>query len=253
MRAADGGFELEPEPPGRRPGRLEQRVGRGGSAYRRRVARRDERSGASVQHGLCRRDGQHEVGLDEIRMDATRSPETDQRVVFRVVHHDPAVELARLRRRKEPLEIALGETAAEPACHEDRLALVRHAAPLELLDRCRDRRLPGVLRRAGQRERRRLDEDRRPSATRRQAFERGPRQREAERVPNRGRDVDDPLGRRRRPKNDVIVPGRHQDDARAGEQRNAAHGSNPINRSARIALQPPAVGYPTRGLAVCAA
>ncbi len=82
-------------------------------------------------------------------MDAARSPEADQRLVFRVVHHDSAAELARLRRRKEPLEVALGEAAPEPACDEDRLALVRHAATLELFDRRRDRRLPGVLRRAG--------------------------------------------------------------------------------------------------------
>ena len=86
----------------------------------------------------------------------------------------------------------------------------------------------------GSGKRRRLDEDRCPSATRCQAFERGPRQRKAERVPNRGRDVDNPLGRRRRPKNDVIVPGRHQDDARAGEQRNAAHGTMRSRSLARI-------------------
>ena len=159
-------------------------------------------------------------------MDATRSPEADQGLVFRVVHHDPAVELACLRRRKEPLEVALGETAAEPSCDEDRLAFVGHAAALQLLDRRCDRRLAGVLRRARQRQRRGLDEDRRPSATRRQAFERGTGQREAERVANRGGGVDHPLGRRRRPKNDIVVTGRHQHDARAGEQRNAAHGLN---------------------------
>ena len=47
------------------------------------------------------------------------------------------------------LEVALAEAASEPTRDEDRLALVRDPAALELRDRHGDRRLPGVLRRAG--------------------------------------------------------------------------------------------------------
>ena len=157
-------------------------------------------------------------------MDATRSPETDQRLVFRVVHHDSVSGTRVLSgRRKEPLEVALGEPAAEPTCDEDRLALVRHAAPpsSSIVAAIADFRAscgaPGMGKAAGS--------TRIARAPRGAKLSEGPGQRKAERVPNRGRDVDNVLGRRRRPENDVIVPGRHQDDARAGEQRNAAHGS----------------------------
>ena len=148
--------------------------------------------GPAVQDGLGGGDGEHEIGLHESRMDASLAGDGDERVVLGVVDDDSPAERPGLRRGENAFEVALAEPASEPARHEDGLAFVRHAAALELRHGHGDRRLPSVLRCAGQRERRRLDEDRRSSAW---CDERCPAdRRRAESGAHRGR-----LPRRRRP------------------------------------------------------
>ncbi len=117
-----------------------------------------------MQDGLGGGDREHEIGLHESRMDASSAGDGHERVVLGVVDDDPPAERPGLWRGENAFEVALAEAAPEPARHEDRLALVRDPAALELRHGHGDRRLPGVLRGAGQRERRRLDEDRCSSA-----------------------------------------------------------------------------------------
>ena len=161
-------------------------------------------------------------------MDAGSARDRDERLVLGIVDDDLAAEGACLRGREKPLEVALAEAATEPARDEDRLTLVGHTAALELGDRDRDCRLTGVLRSAGQRQRRRLDENRRPSSTCDKLVERSTGEREAQRVSGGRLNVDDPLGRRGWTEDHVVVARRNEDDARAREQWNATHGSYPI-------------------------
>ena len=140
-----------------------------------------------------------------------------------VVHLDVAVEAPREGGRDERLELALARAPVEAAGDEDRLLPRRHAEPLELLDRRRERRPARVVLRARQRQLRRLDDDRRlpaapsraPRAARRRAGSGARRGR-----PRRRRDR---LGRRRRPQHERVL-GRVDDrDARARQERDPRH------------------------------
>ena len=167
-------------------------------------------------------------------MDATRSPETDQRLVFRVVHHDSAAELACLEggrsrsrsrwAKRRRAHLRRGSSGARPA---------RRSAPaLRSLPRSR---LRGILRRAGS-GRPPARPGSLPAHHAVPSFERGPDsgKRSASRTAAGTSTTCSGGGG---PENDVIVPGGHQDDARAGEQRNAAHGST-SSRSDSLARTP---------------
>ena len=180
-----------------------------------------------MQDGLGGGDREHEIGLHESRMDASPARDGRQPVVLRVVDDDPPAERPRLWRGEDAFEVALAEPPPEPARHEDRLALVRYPAALELRDRHRDGRLTSVLRRAGQRERRRLDEDRCSSAWCDERVQPTAGERKAECIADGCLHVDDPPGRGGRTKDDVVVARRNEDDTRPRKQRNATHGRYP--------------------------
>jgi hypothetical protein len=120
----------------------------------------------------------------------------------------------------------LREPAPEPARDEDRLALVRDPAALELADRRRDRRLARVLGRTGERQRGGLDEERRPTAAWRERCQRPAGERVAKRVSHGSRDVHDLPCLGRRPEDDVVLGGGHEHDTRTGEERDPLHGGH---------------------------
>jgi hypothetical protein len=176
-----------------------------------------------VEDGLCRTDDEHEVRLDEGRMDTSVVRDWYEPIFLRIVHEDASAERSRPRWGEKTLEVPLAQAAPEAPRDEDRLALVGDAAALEFVDRRRDRLLPGVVRCAGKWERRRLDDDRGLPSACADFIERRPREREPQRVPDGGTHVYDLLGWRRGSQDDVLVAGRDEDDARAREERNATH------------------------------
>jgi hypothetical protein len=135
------------------------------------------------------------------------------------VHLHAAREAACQHRRHERLELALAGPAREPAGDEQRLALERHADPLELLHRRRQRGPPRIPRHAWHRQGRRLDHDRHAAAARDELFERRPVEREPQRLLNRGSRVRDGLARRSRAEHDRVLGHVHDLQSRAGEQR----------------------------------
>jgi hypothetical protein len=128
------------------------------------------------------------------------------------------------------LEVVSAETASEAARDEDRLPFVGDSVALELLDRDRDRSLARVLRRTGERERRRLDEHRRTSSAGDEAGERRPGERKAKRVTHGAGHVDDVRRRGRGTKDDVSLVHGHEDDPRAREQGNTPHVASRYSR-----------------------
>ncbi len=99
-----------------------------------------------MQDGLCRRDRDDEIGLDERGGEAEREPgerlERDELLALDVVDDQPAAEApAELGRHKQP-DLARRGAAAEPARDEDRH--VGDAEPVELVDGRGDRLLARV-------------------------------------------------------------------------------------------------------------
>jgi hypothetical protein len=139
------------------------------------------------------------------------------------VDDDIAPERARLRWGQEPFQVALPELPRESTGDEDRLALVRDAARSKLVENRRERLAPRIRLCAGQRKGRWLDDDGHATARERQLLERRPVEREAKRVSHGGAHVDDAGRRSRRLQEDVTVAEGDVDDARAGQQRDAAH------------------------------
>ena len=83
--------------------------------------------------------------------------------------------------------------------------------------------LPRIDGRAGNRQRRRLDDDRRAGAAACERFDPLALEREAQRVANSGADICDAFAGRRRPQHDRVVGSRRDDEPRAGEERDAQH------------------------------
>src|SRR5439155_24101977 len=101
---------------------------------------------------------------------------------------------------------------------ERRLALGRDADAFELGGRRGERGPAGIVRSAGQRQRRRLDHDRRPPTSTCERGERLAGEWEAERVADRGLHVVEGLARRGRPKDDRVVRGVDDDHAAARQK-----------------------------------
>ncbi len=200
--AAERALERKSEMPTLRRGRLEERV-RAGRAQRIRSCRREERRRPAVQHRLGGAHDDHEIGLDECSVDAQRRArrvvEPDELRILDVVHDHLAVKATRELGSDEGLERTLRRSAGETRCDEKRLIPRRDAVPLELRDDGGDRQLARIVRRARNRQRRRLDDDRRASAAPRERLEPIARKREAQRVAHRGADVGNGSPGRRRP------------------------------------------------------
>jgi len=140
------------------------------------------------------------------------------------VDDDPASKRPRLGRRKQPFQIAPAELPRESAGHQDRLALVPDTARRQLVEDGRQRFAARIRLSARKRESRGLYDDRHPrGGGQPQLGERLLVEREAEGVSDRRPHVDDPRRWCGRLQEDVVVTERDVDDARAGEQRDAAH------------------------------
>ena len=142
-----------------------------------------------------------------------------------VMDLDGAAKAPREARRDdaEALELALLRPARQARGDEQRLPLGRDAGPLELGRGGCQRRLPRIVERARERERRRLDDDRRAPATGHERLERLAREREAKRVAHGRMHVGDRLARRRRSQHDRVVGYVDHGQAGAGEDRDALH------------------------------
>ena len=160
-------------------------------------------------------------GVD-LQWAATLVSHGDEVGALGVVHFDASVEAARELGMDEQLEVAMPGLAAEPCGDEERLPLERRPRPVELAHSRRKRGPAWIPCRAGNRERRWLDDDCRPRPSRDERLERLTCQREAKRVPNGCRHVCYRLARGRRSEHDVLV-GRFRDDesrpVRQGEPR----------------------------------
>src|SRR5207248_10064244 len=96
----------------------------------------------------------------------------DERRILGVVHLDRPAELEREVRRDELLELAAAGAAREPARDQDRLTFDGNADARQLVHGRLERRLPRIVLRARQRERRELDDDRRATPARYERLER---------------------------------------------------------------------------------
>jgi hypothetical protein len=207
-------------------GGLQQRV-RVRGAQRLYTGRSEKRGGPAVEDGLGGGDRRHDVGVDESRVDAKRDSaralELDEVGALGVVHLYAPVETAGEGRRDERLQLAVAGSARESSGHEECLALEGDSRLGQLFHRGRDRAAAGVERRAGNRQRRGLDDDRRVAAARHDRLERLSGERKAQRVADGGRHVGDRLDRRRRSDDDAVLAGVDERELRAGEERDAWH------------------------------
>ena len=201
--------------------RLHERASRSGASDRRRIARREQCSRATVNDGLGRRDDEDEVGVDHGRIDPRPGRDRHEIGSGCVVDDDLAAERARLGRRKKPLELLPPDPPREPTCDEEGDVLVRDAEALELVENGRERLRSRIALRSRQRERRRLDDDRDVSAAPRELGERRTREREGEGVSHRGGNVDNARGRWRWAQDHVVGADRDGDDPRARQERHA--------------------------------
>ena len=179
-----------------------------------------------MEHRLARAEGDHEVGVDDRRMDAVDAAVDLQRAeILRlaVVHDDLPTEAACPIRAEELLELATTRTAAEPSGHEDGHALARDAVPLELVEHRGQRIAPRVVLGRGKRQRRRLEDDRRPAPAGRKCLERLAGERVAERLGDRRSHVRERVERGWRGEQERVVGEGHERDPRAGVQGDARH------------------------------
>ena len=160
----------------------------------------------------------------------------DELRILDVVHDHLAVKAAREFGRDERLQLSLRRAARETRCDEDRLVAGRDPVPLELRHDGGDRVLAGIVRRAGNRQRRRLDHDRRACPAPCLRLERVACEREPQRVAHRSADVGDRFCGRRRAEDDGVVGRACHDEPSPREQRNARHGAD--DRANRLADAP---------------
>ena len=252
--AREGPLELDGELPAARGGGLEQRVRVGRPQRARRRLPRAASRRPPFRTVSAARDGHDDVGLDERGVDAAaadaRLADVDEVRALGVVHLDAAVEPSGELRVDEQLELAVAGPAGEARGDEQRLPLEGRAGAVELGHRRGDRGPARIVRRSGDRERRRLDDDRRPAAARDERLERLAGEREAERVANGSRDVGDRLAGRRRSEHDVVVRRLHDGEPRAVRQGQRASLGNravePEERAAEPAPRPEARGEQVR-------
>ena len=168
----DGCFDRERELPHGLARGLDEGARRCSPAHRSCVARGEQRTRATVDDGLGRRDDEHEVGLDDGRIDEDLAGEGGEVGRGRVVHHDPSTKRSSLGRGQEAFELVPSGPAGEPARDEQRDARVRYPEPVELVEDGRKRGLPRIRLRAWHGERRRLDYDGHARVARDQPLER---------------------------------------------------------------------------------
>jgi hypothetical protein len=182
-----------------------------------------------VQHRLRRAHDDHEIGLDERTVDPQRRvrrvAQRDELRVFDVVHDHVPVKAAGELGGDERFELSLRRAARKTRDDENRLVPGRDSVELELVDDGGDRMRPGIVRRAGDRQRRRLHHDRRARPAARVRLEAVARERETQRIAYRGPDVGDSLCGGRRTQDDGVVGSGRKHEPRPGEQRNARHPS----------------------------
>ena len=222
----EGALELERALPAARSGGLEQRVGVGG-AQGGAVGRGEERAGTAVDHRFRRGDRDDDVRVGQGRVDPERAfavGDLHELLALDVVHLDPAPEAACDLRRDEQLQLAMCGAACEASGHEQRLA-VRTVRPRVRARASSPRSLSAAgRRRAGNRERGRLDDDRRPGASRDERLERLAGEWKAKRVADGGRHVRDRVDRRRRREHDRVLAGVDDCEPRAVRQREPGQG-----------------------------
>ena len=187
----DGRFDRERELPHGLARGLDEGARRRGTSHRSCVAGGEQRARATVDDGLGRRDDEHEVGVDDGRIDADLAGERGEVGRGRVVHHDPSTKRSSLGRGQEAFELVPSGPAGEPARDEQGDAIVRYPEPVELVEDGRERGLPRIRLRAWHGERRRLDDDGHARVARDQPLERQALEWKRQRVANRRRDVDD--------------------------------------------------------------
>ena len=223
-------LERERQLPGGLAGGLHERVRAGRAKSRLRVARSEEGARPTMDDRLGGRHDHDEIGLHEgaidARFGAVGERERDEIGIGGVVDDHAPAEVPCLRRRQQALELASPESTAETAGDEDRLPLARDAERRQLVEHGRERLGSRIDLRAGQRERSGLDHDGDATAFRHQFLERRARERKAQRIAHRRLDVDDARRRSGRVHDHVLVADRDVDDARAGEDRDAAHGTS---------------------------
>jgi hypothetical protein len=137
------------------------------------------------------------------------------------VHLDAAREAPRELRQDRVLELSLSRPLREASGDEERLALERHADPLELGAGRGERGRTRLARRARDRKGRRLDDERDPAATRDDLLQRTAGEREAKGFADRGAHVGERLPRGRGVEDNRVV-GRLDDlQPRAGQERDS--------------------------------
>ena len=224
----EGALELEAKPPALRCRGLEQRV-RTGGAQNLLAGRADERGRPAVQNGLgCRHDDDH-VGACERRMhaqgDRARAADVHEILALDVMHLDVTVEAARKLRRDQRLEPIAARAPREPAGDEQCLVARWNSQPLELRNCGGDRGMSRIPLDARNGKGRWLDDDRRARTTGHDCLEWLAGEREAQRVAHRCADIGDGVAGWRRPQHERVVLGGHDHEPRAGQQRNAFHGT----------------------------
>lgn len=180
-----------------------------------------------MDHRFRRRDRDDDVRVGQGLVDPDHTfavCDLHELVALHVVHLDPAPKTACDLRRNEQLQLAMCGTACEASGHEQRLALRRGARAFELEHRRRDRCPPWVGRRAGNRERGRLDDDRCPGASRDERLERLAGEWKAKRVADGCRHVRDRVDRRRWGEHDRVLARVDDREPRAVRQREPGQG-----------------------------